>query len=121
MSQRDDLGRLIDELESLLRQSADLAQGLDGNRKRGIELRREIGATIARIGSVGEGVFDEAGDQPAFRQEFSKLRSAMAFHQASWPIVAVEPENPDYITSVQSLRETNRNFISWVRATLAAG
>ena len=121
MSDRDDLRRTVDELEDLLRQSANLSDDLDDHRRRGIELRREIGQKVAAIGSLVEKAFDAASEQGSFRSEFSKMRSAMAYHQASWPIVSIKPDDAGYIASVAALREANRHFISWVRAALAAG
>jgi hypothetical protein len=117
---RDELRRLVDDFEDALRQSAELTEGLEDHRKHGLELRRQISAKLAMIGSLGEQAFDPGDRQQAFRSEFSKMRSAMAYHQASWPIVSIRPEDPDYLASVRSLREANRTFISWAKAALAA-
>jgi hypothetical protein len=111
----------VDDLELVLGQSAQLTDNLDDHRKHGLELRRQILAKVAMIGSLGEQAFDAGGRELAFRGEFSKMRSAMAYHQASWPIVSIKPDDPDYLLSVRALREANRHFIGWVRAALPAG
>ena len=118
MKGKGELLRAVDDLEAALRQSAGLLEGLDDHRMQGIAFRRQIADKVALIGSLGGQAFDENG-QAGFRGEFSKLRSAMAYHQARWPIVSIDPENPQYVESVQSLREANRNFISWVRSARA--
>ncbi len=118
MNSRKALLEAVDELERLLRQSAELVDGLDGHRKQGIEFRRQIAEKVATIGSLGEQLF-EAAEQVPFRREFSHMRSALAYHQASWPIVSIKLDDPNYRASVQSLRDANRSFISWVRRALA--
>lgn len=40
----------------------------------------------------------------ALSNSLSTLRSALAFHQASWPAVSIEHDAPDYLKSVGDLR-----------------
>ena len=119
MSKTGELKVELDNLEALLLRSAGLGEGLDKHRKKGVEYRRQIGEKVALIGSLGEHAFGSE-TRAEFRREFSKLRSALALHQASWPIVAIDVANAQYQASVQTLRETSRSFISWVRSALAA-
>ena len=113
---KEELFRVIDEFELILRQSASLADaGLDAHRKSGIALRRQLSAQNAKISALGEKAFETRELQAAFRQEFAKMRSAMAFHQASWPVVTVDLESPEYRASVRTTRAASRQFIVWIR------
>lgn len=44
----------------------------------------------------------------SFRHRFSKMRSAMALHHASWPVISIELDNPTDVASVQTLRAAYR-------------
>jgi len=120
VTHRDELLRAIDALEATLHQSAELADDEKAdNRGAGIKLRRLIAEQVAAVGSFGEQAFGEGIQIGTFRQEFSKMRAALASHQATWPIIAINRGDPNYIASVKALRETNRKFIAWARNTLA--
>lgn len=108
----------VDAYEEILRQSARLRNGETDRRREAVQLRRLISQRIAEISSVGDAVFAATDTHAAFRDEFARMRSAVAYHQASWPIVGVEPMNPHYQESVQAVREANRHFIAWVRSAL---
>lgn len=119
MTGRETLLDAVNTLEVALAQSAKLGNNLNEHRKEVVQLRRVILAQNSVIGSLCDEAFEKPERREAFRREFSQMRSAMAFHQASWPVVAVDLENPDYIASVNSVRDANRRFITWVRTTLA--
>jgi hypothetical protein len=113
------LTKAVNEFEHVLSQSAGLGADLADHRREAIHLRRLISDTIATIAKAGDEVFTDARRLTDFRNEFSMMRSAMAYHQASWPIVAVDTENESYRASVRGVREANRRFIAWVRRVLA--
>lgn len=121
MTENNTLLDAINELETTLGQSAGLAnENFKDNRKEAVQLRRVIADHLAALYSLGSVAFESAELREGFRSEFAKMRSTMAFHHASWPVVAIDLENPDYLTSIATLRESNRRFISWVRNALSA-
>ena len=110
----------VDAYEEILRQSAGLRNGETDRRREAVQLRRLISERIVEISSLGDAVFSTADAHTAFRNEFARMRTAVAYHQASWPIVGVQPMDPHYRESVRALREGNRHFIAWVRAAVRA-
>jgi hypothetical protein len=111
----------VDTLETMLAKSVQLgAAELDDHRRDAIQLRRLLSAQNAEIGKLGEEVFSDPADLTEFRSEFSKMRSATAFHQASWPVVSIDLQHPDYLASLKSSRDANKQFIGWIRRVLAA-
>ena len=87
----------------------------DDWRKRTVQYRRLIQGDIARIAAAASGVFDQVApvDEPhakAFRGGFSAMRSRVAEHQASWPVVGIDPDDPEYDRSVQALRAVSDEF-----------
>jgi hypothetical protein len=45
----------------------------------------------------------------------------MAFHHASWPIVSIDLESPEYLVSAKAMRKAYDDFIAWVkRAAVSA-
>lgn len=119
MTAEGDLLQAVRDLETTLRQSADLPERDDNaHRKQGIELRRQIAKQILKVSETGELAFEASDVRGNFRAEFSKMRAAMAHHQASWPIVAIDRSDPSYHASVSALRDANTHFFAWVRSAL---
>lgn len=119
MTSRDDLLLAICDYESALRRSADLSSTSEPDRREAVRLRRLIFERIAAIGFAGRSAFEHQFDTASFQDRFSRMRSALAYHQASRPIVAIDCESDDYQLSAIRVREANRTFIAWVRRTLA--
>lgn len=117
--ERQRLLSAVDAYEEILRQSAGLRNGETDRRREAVQLRRLISERIPEISSLGDAVFTAPDTHVTFRNEFARMRSAVAFHQASWPIVGIEPANPQYQESVRAIREANRRFIDWVRSALS--
>ncbi|MFB0872622.1 MULTISPECIES: hypothetical protein [unclassified Sphingobium] len=119
VSSRDDMLRALGALEATLRQSAELADNEQAdNRAAGIKLRRLIAEQLSAVNAAGERAFTEFHQLGEFRREIAKTRSALALHQASWPIVAIRRDDPEYMASLLALRETNRKFLAWIRDSL---
>lgn len=116
MAARDDLIKAVSDLESTLLRSAELP--LD-QRMEMVQVRRQIGKHMSAIANLGPRVFERPERETAFRNELSRMRSAMALHQGAWPIVSADFDNHEYLRSLRSTREANRFFISWIRAALA--
>jgi hypothetical protein len=70
---------------------------------------------LADIHASGSAIADPVFNN-AFRSQFSKMRSAMALHHASWPVVAIDLDDPAYQASIQTQREACRIFFAWVRS-----
>ena len=121
MTGRQKLLDAVNALEAAFAQGAKLGDNnFSEHRKEVIQLRRLIAAQTSSIGPLCEEAFEQAEEQQAFRSEFSKMRSAMALHQASWPVVSIDFENPDYLSSLRSMQEAHRKFVAWARIALAA-
>lgn len=116
MCQAKDLLHLLSEYEATLRQSAELPEGGDNvHRKTAVALRRRMADQIASLAAVGETVFANDVRKADFRNRISRVRTAMALHQASYPIVAIDRQDAAYRTSVSAVRAANDGFIRWVR------
>jgi len=109
----------IAQLEALIRETSMLA-GADiaDVRKRALELRRRIAMQCSVVSTIAYGVFSAVEHRAAFASEYSRLQSATALHQASWPVVAIEHGDLDYLTSCAAQREAYFRFTKWVRTTL---
>ena len=119
MTGREKLLSAIGVLEASLAQAVKLGdRDFNEHRREVIQLRRIILAHNSTIDSLCDEAFGTPEARLAFRREFSEMRSAMAFHQASWPVVSIDFENPDYVASLNIMRTANRKFIAWVRTAL---
>lgn len=121
MTERARLLQAVNELEATFRQSFGLGDhDFKDNRKEAIQLRRVISDQMATISAIANLAFDGSAMHTTFRSEFAIMRSTMAFHHASWPVVAIDLENPDYLLSAAKLRETNDGFTVWLKSVLAS-
>jgi hypothetical protein len=118
MTMRDDLLRAVGEYEALLLRSRELDPDISEHLHEAIQLRRLLTDQISAIASLGGAVFSGNDLQGNFRNELSKMRSAVAYHQASWPIVAVDHDDTEYFASETKTREACQNFIVWMRKAL---
>lgn len=110
----DELRVAVGDLETTLRLSRRLDRGFNDHRMEAIQQRREISAKLARLSSAAQAISD-GSDRSTFLNQFSKMRSALALHQATWPIVAVDQSDPAYRTSIQTARAAYFKFFEWVR------
>lgn len=111
----------LEEFEKTLRQSAGLAKdNFEGRKKEAIELRRKIAEHRNTISKLSEASFSDAGLQSAFRSQFSRLCAAIAFHQASWPVVSIDLTSLEYSASIAVVRSAYFDFFLWARKTLAS-
>jgi len=113
----------LDALEGIQADLAAIATRDDAQRRHDlIRLRRDLAAQIALIGKVADPYFASlpaAGLYLAFRERFSRMRSAAAIHQASWPAVTLGDDPGQYRQSAHSVREANLDFIRWMRIQLS--
>lgn len=93
-------------------------------RKTYVAMRRKAQVGIQNVGDVGEACF-RAGVCTHFEAEFRNalngMRSAVAFHQAKWPVVVVDPKNPEYSASLQVVMTEIRRFEDVVGRMLSVG
>ncbi|WP_287459374.1 hypothetical protein [Sphingomonas sp.] len=118
MTARDDLIRAVHEYEALLTHSAGLNAEVPDHRKEAIQVRRRISEMLAAIASTGNVFFAGGAQGVTFNGHFSKMRSTMAYHQASWPVVSVNYEDADYRASETKARKSCQEFIAWVNNVL---
>lgn len=101
-------------LEAALKESADLGgDRFLQNRKRVIDLRRQIMACISNVSVAGQQAFADTAHSASFRAGYARMRTAMALHHASWPVIAIDMDNPNYQASIQAMRLEYRAFIRW--------
>ena len=112
-----ELLKAVGDFEAELARSSKLPRG---SRKEMIGVRRSISVHLTRIANLLPEVSHDPVICSRLRSEFSKVRHAMALHQATWPIVAIEFGNADYLSSLSSMRDANRSFISLIRTSLDA-
>jgi hypothetical protein len=121
MTEREQLLQAVNELEATFRQSAELGNAnFRNNRKEAVQLRRVISDRLASISTIGAAAFADTEMLRPFQSEFSRMRSTMALHHASWPIVMIDLDDQDYLASAMALRESNSRFIGWVRTAVSA-
>jgi len=114
--------RAVDALEQVQAQMAAIGTRSDDQRRHDlIQLRRELAARIADIGSVAHPLFERLGDEALlldFRNRFSQMRSTTALHQADWPAVSLGERPSEYLTSALRVQDMNRAFVAWIRDAL---
>jgi hypothetical protein len=119
-----DVARISAELtglEHILDELAGIASRTDDSRRHElIQLRKRLAAQIAEIGRLADPLFSAGDPETArvYRAKFSAMRSATAMHQANWPAVRLDDGEAGYRVSSNAVSETNRGFITWMRATL---
>ncbi|MGL5838849.1 MAG: hypothetical protein ACRCY3_10155 [Sphingorhabdus sp.] len=86
-----------------------------------ITIRRKVAALMSDISQLvdkADGqIFDSATQRKA-RDHLSKLRSAIALHQASWPVVMIDSGGEDYRTSAMRVDGEIKDFLKWMRSQL---
>lgn len=120
MMDRVHLLEALNDLEATISKSFELGnEEFKSNRKQAIQLRRTISEKVASISRIGDIVFEGSPLHSAFRSEFAMMRSTMAMHQASWPVVAIDLHSADYLKSAAKLRESNARFMTWLRVAVS--
>ncbi|MGD9812441.1 MAG: hypothetical protein AB7U35_14105 [Sphingobium sp.] len=118
------LDAAIGELASIQERLRAIVQGTEDNWKHSyVELRRQMQATFDRMSVLTEeiklsGIVPDLITQ--YRERLSKLRHKTALHQASWPVVLIDPSDPAYATSRVEVRQAARDFIVTAKEVLAA-
>lgn len=71
-------------------------------RKRYVGLRRTANECLGRMAAYA----DLAGDEPAVRPLVIQLVHLVSLHQAEWPVVAIDLDDPAYVSSRVSIEAT---------------
>lgn len=119
MDDQETLIASIDAFEAMLTKSAARNDAnFEEHRRAAIEQRRQIATFRAEISRLFEQSTVSPELRGEFRARFSALCTALALHQASWPIVSIDLDNPDYQASRDSTRAKYREFFAWARPAL---
>ena len=118
-----DILRELEKLEKLQIELAAIASRSDERRRHDlIDLRRKQAEQHVVLDRVVGPFFADADTAIAreYREAYSRMRSAAAIHQASWPAVSIDEANGAYAQSASGVRDANRHFVAWVRKALQA-
>src|SRR5688572_10161361 len=79
-----------------------------------IEMRRQLQlqlTTVVHAADRCEKIKRNPDATAQLREGWTKMRSALALHQANWPAVKIDRSDPGYIESVSRTRATNWAFV----------
>jgi hypothetical protein len=111
----------LSTLEAVQAELAGIATRTDDARKHDmIQLRRKLAAQIGQVGTVADTIFANAdvAIKQAYRDHFSRMRSAAALHQANWPAVRLGEDIDLYHASAKGVRQANKEFVAWTRGAI---
>ena len=119
MKDPEPLLRAISDLEGVLFQCVSIvAENAEDHRREMIQIRRSLTQQTSDVLALGLETFEDEESREAFRASHSKLRTAIALHQSSWPLSSFKPDDPSYEASLRGMRIAYEDFIASVRATL---
>lgn len=90
-------------------------RGDDGWKREFVGLRRELQALLSQFGDLSNelaGAGLDAKTSALFRERLVEMRRKIALHQANWPVVQINSDDPPYRASVEGVREANQKFIA---------
>ena len=109
----------LTELERVLSRMADMSKRADdGWKKDFIEMRRQLQmqlTTVTNAANACEKINIDSVASAKLRDGWTRMRSALALHQANWPAVKIDRNDPDYQESVSKTRATNWAFVELAR------
>jgi hypothetical protein len=88
-----------------------------------VELRRQLQLQIAVLGAAAQQygeVSEQSGLAAELRKRLNGLRSALALHQANWPVVSIDAKNPGYAESSNNIHVAAVSFGKLARKFIAA-
>lgn len=112
-----------DRLDSVLREFQKLHQLMirtplrkdDGWKRDLIGLRRQLQMLFTQLAEVSNQIALTVPDSPVsleYRERLSQVRHKVALHQADWPVVQIDVEDPKHRASVEGIRTACQNFIA---------
>ncbi len=112
----------MDAIEAVARRLAAVAERTDPHRKRDLAVaRREMAMRIMTIMTMGEDYPPIRQNAPLYaelRQRLSRLRAAIADHQARWSAVSIDSDDAAFVASSDRVQRAGRDFMIWVRQTV---
>ena len=123
MTALEELTRAFDEFERIQSDITVIgSQPVEGWQKRLVEQRRTLQANIVRLREAGvacDGGRVAGKALAEYQQALSAMRTAMALHQAQWPAVTIDQENPDYQQSQLAVRKATGHFRTIAKQLIA--
>jgi hypothetical protein len=108
------LSMAIATFEEIARRNRDEPEVLSpAVRRQQLADRRLAFATMAQLGEAGRLALSGPGNEALlgkFEQCLANFRHVLALHQANWPVVSIEPGDPDYLRSRQSVGFARRQL-----------
>lgn len=111
-----ELDRIGDQLRNMAKDRPE------GWQKEYVHLRRRLQEQLIKAGELSEALFRTATAAelaPPFQAALRKMRSALALHQASWPVIAIVLDDPDYQASMRNVTQSHQEFNAAVDAILS--
>src|SRR5262245_1694899 len=109
----------LTELERILTTMAEMSKRTDPDWKREfIEMRRQLQlqlTTVVNAADRCEKIKRNPQAAAQLREGWTKMRSALALHQANWPAVKIDKTDAGYIESVSKTRTVNWAFVELAR------
>jgi hypothetical protein len=115
---RGEMAKEIGILEIYMAELIKMEIDIEGRRRETIHIRLEFMACFAHLASIAEKLYTSADQLKIFRRKHSEARSAIATHQANWPVVAIDMKNPKCASSAKHSRDATREVIKRVRHTI---
>ena len=111
------------DLERILKAMAETSKRTDEAwKKEFIEMRRQLQLQLAVVASAADQcaqIKSNPESAAKLREGWTKMRSALALHQANWPAVRIDRADPAYLESVNKTRATNWTFVELARQIIA--
>ena len=83
-----------------------------------LKWRRELQEQITSLCQADANLTLSDDDKRLFRESFSKFRSVTALHQADWPVVSIDRQDPNYRHSADNVGQAYQNFMTVMRRLL---
>tara|TARA_R110000787_G_scaffold195982_1_gene307298 strand:+ start:1153 stop:1527 length:375 start_codon:yes stop_codon:yes gene_type:complete len=118
----EEMIRRFFQLGEIYQRLVDIRMRKDPERKRDLVIARrllsqELGALESYV-RENRGVIENATIEQDFRKRLSRLRSTIAYHQASWPAVRIDEDPGGYrITSIE-FSDVFREFLEWGKRSI---
>ena len=113
----EEMIRRFFQLGDIYQRFVDIRMRKDPERKRDLVIaRRHLSEDLGALESYvreNHGMIADAAIEQDFRKRLSRLRSAIAYHQASWPAVRIDEDPGGYrLTSIE-FSDVFREFLEW--------
>jgi hypothetical protein len=117
------LKQALATIEELARRYNGSPEPQDGqSRRKQVADRRAAMEMMTDVGAAGRRLITERGDEALLRKFedcVARFRHTLALHQANWPVVAIKPDDIDYLRSRQGVHLANRDLTAMITALLA--